>query len=156
MQSFDMIPPDRIRCHISISSKKRALEHLASLLDTQEQEEIDQGTIFDALLTRERLGTTGFGHGVAIPHGRIAGLKGPILDLITLESPIDFDSIDQQPVDILMAMVVPEESADTHIALLSQIADMLRSQEMREGLRGSISVEDAESLLKGWHPAKAG
>lgn len=150
MHTLGAIPAENIRCHIPLSSKKRALEQLSELLDTHVQEEIDQGVIFNALLSRERLGTTGFGHGVAIPHGRIAGLQAPVMALMTLDIPIDFDAIDQRPVDLLVAMIVPDDGADAHIELLSKIATMLRTPSIREALRGANSSEEAVALLNEW------
>jgi nitrogen PTS system EIIA component len=152
MQPFKVLPEAQIRCHLPLASKKRVLEQLSELLCAEEQDDISQESIFDALLARERLGTTGFGNGVAIPHGRISGLDAPILALVTLKKPIDFDSIDLQPVDLLIAMIVPEDDADTHIALLSQIADMLRNSHMRGKLRAADSAKATIQLIKGWNP----
>jgi len=149
MHVEQLLSPERIGCHISASSKKRTLEQLSELLQNGANVE-DKGEIFDALLARERLGTTGFGHGVAIPHGRLKSLKEPIAAFITLEPGIDFDAIDHSPVDLILALLVPDDSADTHIELLSQIAEMLRDPELTRQLRSAVNSEAIIENLRRW------
>lgn len=149
MRVEQLLSPERIGCHISASSKKRTLEQLSELLQRGANVE-DKCEIFDALLARERLGTTGFGHGVAIPHGRLKSLKEPIAAFITLEPGIDFDAIDHSPVDLILALLVPDDSADTHIELLSQIAEMLRDPELTRQLRSAVNSEAIIENLRHW------
>lgn len=149
MHVEQLLSPERIGCHISVSSKKRTLERLSELLQNGAAVE-DKGEIFDALLARERLGTTGFGHGVAIPHGRLKSLKEPIAAFITLEPGVDFDAVDHSPVDLILALLVPDDSADTHIELLSQIAEMLRDPELTGELRGAANSDTIIDKLRDW------
>lgn len=149
MQIEQLLSPERIGCHVSASSKKRTLEQLSELLQDGAGVE-DKGEIFDALLARERLGTTGFGHGVAIPHGRLKSLKEPIAAFISLEPGVDFDAIDHSPVDLIVALLIPDDSADTHIELLSQIAEMLRDPELTRELRGAANSAAIIQKLHDW------
>jgi PTS system nitrogen regulatory IIA component len=149
MRVEQLLSPERIGCRISASSKKRTLEQLAELLQIGADIE-DRSEIFDALLARERLGTTGFGHGVAIPHGRLKSLKQPIAAFISLEPGVDFDAVDHSPVDLILALLVPDDSADTHIELLSQIAEMLRDPELTSELRGAANSEAIIDKLSHW------
>ena len=147
MRVEQLLSPERIGCHVSASSKKRTLEQLSELLQNGAELE-DKGEIFDALLERERLGTTGFGRGVAIPHGRIKSLKEP---LISLEPGVDFDAVDHSPVDLIVALLIPDGSADTHIELLSQIAEMLRDPQLTRELRDAVNSEVIIDKLSHWN-----
>jgi PTS system nitrogen regulatory IIA component len=97
--------------------------------------------VFEALIAREKLGSTGFGNGIAIPHCRLKGCTSPISALLHLEAPIDFDAIDGAPVDLLFVLLVPEAATDAHLELLRQIASMLDRKEVREKLRSAPSNE---------------
>ncbi|MCW8826000.1 MAG: PTS sugar transporter subunit IIA [Gammaproteobacteria bacterium] len=149
MRVEQLLSPERIGCHISASSKKRTLEQLSELLQNGADVE-DKCEIFDALLERERLGTTGFGKGVAIPHGRLKSIKEPIAAFVTLEPGIDFDAVDHSPVDLILALLVPDDSADTHIELLSQIAEMLRDSDLTSALRNAANSEAIIAQLSHW------
>lgn len=140
----------RIGCKINVTSKKRALQNLAELFCAEAGEELKQTEIFDALISRERLGTTGFGHGVAIPHGRLSELISPLIVVTTLDPPIDFDAIDSQKVDLIISLLVPENATDAHVALLSQIAALLRDNEMTQKLRTATSAKEIAELLPDW------
>lgn len=97
--------------------------------------------VFEALIAREKLGSTGFGNGIAIPHCRLKSCTAPISALLHLEAPIDFDAIDGAPVDLLFVLLVPEAATDAHLELLRQIASMLDRKEVREKLRSAASNE---------------
>jgi PTS system nitrogen regulatory IIA component len=97
--------------------------------------------VFEALIAREKLGSTGFGNGIAIPHCRLKGCEAPISALLHLDAPIDFDAIDGAPVDLLFVLLVPEAATDAHLELLRQIASMLDRKEVREKLRSAPSNE---------------
>jgi mannitol/fructose-specific phosphotransferase system IIA component (Ntr-type) len=101
--------------------------------------------IFDSLLNRERLGSTGLGTGVAIPHGRMTGIDAPVGAIITLKNGVDYDAVDHQPVDLLFALVVPEASTDEHLQILATLARMFSDRKLCENLRAS---QDAEQLLR--------
>jgi PTS system nitrogen regulatory IIA component len=97
--------------------------------------------VFESLIAREKLGSTGFGNGIAIPHCRLKGCESPISALMHLDAPIDFDAIDGAPVDLLFVLLVPEAATDAHLELLRQIASMLDRKEVRDRLRSATSNE---------------
>ena len=121
MQLHDLLAPQCTAvCEQQINSKKRALEELSRLLSKNST--IDQTELFDALLARERLGSTSIGHGIAIPHARITGLQKPIVALLRLEKPIDFEAT--ETVMLLCGLLVPEKATDEHLAILSYLAKL--------------------------------
>lgn len=130
----EILTPGRSLVNVPGGSKKRVLEQIAHLLD-REQPELDAGTIFEALIAREKLGSTGFGNGIAIPHCRMAGCTAPISALIRLDAAVDFDAIDAAPVDLLFVLLVPQTATDAHLELLRQIAQMLDRDDVRARLR---------------------
>ncbi len=121
-------------------SKKRVLEQIASLV-ANELPELDEQDIFESLIAREKLGSTGFGNGIAIPHCRLPGCHAPLSAVLRLDSAVDFDAIDGAPVDLLFVLLVPEAATDEHLELLRQIASMLDRSEIRERLRQAQSNE---------------
>ena len=136
------------------SSKKRALE-LVSELIAEHVPELSQGAIFDSLLGRERLGSTGMGHGVAIPHGRIKGIERTIAAFIRLEEAVDFDAIDRRPVDLLFFLLVPEHYTDEHLQILSLLAQMLSDAEFCDRLRAAEDDASLYRLITDWQPSDA-
>jgi len=140
MHISDILSPDRTHCCASrlSKSKKGLMEFLADSLSGQSTS-IDTTILYEQLLARERLGSTGIGDGVAIPHCRLPGLDKSIGMLLRLEQPIDFDSIDGKPVDLVFALVVPEEQNDEHLRTLSSIAELLQDPSQRARLRSAAS-----------------
>ena len=134
MQIQSLLTPERTCSGLEASSKKRALELLAQII-AQDIPSIDADDLLRRFLARERLGSTGVGHGIAIPHCRINNGTGAIGALITLKQPVEFDSIDAEPVDILFAMLVPEDSHDEHLKNLAALAGALTRSEFRQRLR---------------------
>ena len=149
MQLSELINVNRIRSDINVHSKKRAIEELSNLI-TQDQTQLDSGDIFDSLLSRERLGSTGVGYGIAIPHGRIKNCKKITGAFIQLIQGVDFDAIDNQPVDMLFALIVPEESTDEHLQVLALLASMFNDESFRGKLRLSKDNEETYQLLTKW------
>lgn len=149
MHIASLIVPARVACCMQSSSKKRVLEQLSQLL-AEDQPSITAEEIFDSLIGRERLGSTGLGHGVAIPHGRMSGLKAPIGAFVRLESAIDFDALDRQPVDLLFALLVPQESTSEHLQLLAQLAQMFSDSGFSGQLRASHDSQELYQLLQLW------
>jgi len=146
IQLSDILSLDRTRAHVAreqIGSKKRVLEELSIALMTAHPE-LDEHAIFECLIGRERLGSTGLGHGVAIPHGRISGLTEPVGCLIVLENAIDFDALDNEPVDIFFGLFVPERSQNEHLELLSSLATLFGDANTRSALR---NVKENETLF---------
>ena len=149
MQLSEIINVNRIRNDVDVKSKKRALEALSDLI-TQDQVQLDASDIFDSLISRERLGATGVGYGIAIPHGRIKNCQKITGAFIQLNQGVDFNTVDNQPVDMLFALIVPEESTDEHLQALALLASMFSDEKFREKLRQSTSVEDTYQLLTNW------
>jgi PTS system nitrogen regulatory IIA component len=123
MNIAELLGPDRvIRCS-QIGSKKKLLEHVSGLL-AQATQLLTPNEIFDSLVSREKLGSTGLGKGVALPHGRMSHLDRPVCAFIKLDEAVEFDAMDGKPVDLVFALLVPEESTEEHLQVLSTIAEM--------------------------------
>ena len=149
MQLSEILDVNRISRDINVLSKKRALEELSNLI-TKDQPQLDASGIFDSLISRERLGSTGVGYGIAIPHGRIKNCNKITGAFIQLNQGVDFDAIDNQPVDMLFALAVPEESTDEHLQVLALLASMFNDESFREKLRNSKNNEETYKLLTEW------
>ncbi|CAG8865839.1 Nitrogen regulatory protein [Pseudomonas fluorescens] len=135
-----ILTPGRSLVSVPGGSKKRVLQEIATLID-REVPDLDMQDVFESLFAREKLGSTGFGNGIAIPHCRLKGCSTPVSALLHLEAPIDYDAIDGAPVDLLFVLLVPEAATDAHLELLRQIASMLDRKEVRERLRAATSSE---------------
>lgn len=147
----DHITPNTISCQESASSKKKALEKLSHYL-AQGQPELNEVLVFDKLLERERLGSTGLGEGVAIPHCRMAEANRAMVALITLDQGVDFDARDTKPVDILFALVVPEDCNETHLKILAAAAEMFSDPDFCTQMRACRSNQDLYEMLVNWQP----
>jgi len=149
MQLSDIISVNRIASGIDVQSKKRALEKLSELI-AQDQPQIDAVNIFDSLIARERLGATGVGYGIAIPHGRIKNCEKITGAFIQLSQGIDFNTVDNKPVDILFALIVPEESTNEHLEILALLASMFNQENFRSKLRSCKNEEEIFQCLTEW------
>jgi len=145
----EIVSPELIACKINASSKKRALEKLSELLSINNPT-LNQQEIFESFLSREKLGSTALGHGVALPHGRLKSTDKTSGAFLQLDQGIDFDAEDQQPVDLIFAMLVPEESTEEHLKLLSQLAEMFSSEEFREKLRAAENKDELFKFFENW------
>lgn len=143
MNISELLTPERVVCTDEVSSKKRALEMLSEMLAADEPE-LTGGEIFDSLLSRERLGSTGLGRGVAIPHGRVRGINTAIAAMLKLEHGVDYDAPDREPVDLLFALLVPQESTDEHLQILAALARMFADPPTLARLR---EARDSGALL---------
>jgi PTS system nitrogen regulatory IIA component len=150
MRIPELLSPERIACQRACSSKKRSLELLSKLL-ADALPEFTDGEIFDSLIGRERLGSTGLGNGVALPHGRINGLREPMAALVVLSDGIDFDAIDSKPVDLLFALLVPQESTDEHLKILARLAEMFSDKQFCSELRHCENNEQCYKLIENWN-----
>ncbi len=130
----DLLSPERIRCDVHSSSKKRLLELISEEL-ARNSEEFSKREIFESLCARERLGSTGLGKGVAIPHGRVKGTQNVEASFFRLRKPLPFDSVDGEPVDLLFALAVPEDCNEDHLKLLSRVAELFSDPELLQELR---------------------
>ena len=136
----NILTPGRSLVNVPGGSKKRALEQIANLI-AREIPDLEMQDVFEALIAREKLGSTGFGNGIAIPHCRLKGCDKPVSALMHLDAPIDFEAIDGAPVDLLFVLLVPEAATDAHLELLRQIASMLDRKDVRDKLRSASSNE---------------
>jgi PTS system nitrogen regulatory IIA component len=141
----------QVLVHVDATSKKRAFEEAGLLFENLHG--LSRSLVTDSLFSRERLGSTGLGHGVAIPHGRIKGLKAPMAAVFQLERPIGFDAPDEQAVNLLIFLLVPEAATQKHLEILSEIAEMLSDANLREKLATSTSATDLHGLITNWQSA---
>lgn len=138
---------ERIDCHNKAASKKRALEEMGKLLASFTSE-LTQEKVFDHLLERERLGSTGLGHGVALPHARIKGLTQACGAFVHLESSVDYDAIDGAPVDLIFGLLVPHDATQEHLQLLATLASLFSNEEFRSQLRQADDKNDVMALMQ--------
>lgn len=136
MEIQNILTPERTQYAAKSSTKKSMLE-LTSKMLAEENSSLHYNDILTKLVERERLGSTGIGHGVAIPHARIAGIDSAIASLIHLDTPINFDSADDQPVDLIFGFIVPEGLEGEHLELISTLATLFNEERFREKLRSS-------------------
>jgi PTS system nitrogen regulatory IIA component len=144
-----ILPSAQALVQVDVTSKKRAFEEAGLLFENMHG--LNRALVADSLFARERLGSTGLGHGVAIPHGRIKGLKSPLAAVFRLTPAIGFDSPDEQPVCLLFFLLVPEASTQKHLEILSEIAEMLSDSGFRESLKQSTDAQDLHQLIVTWH-----
>jgi PTS system nitrogen regulatory IIA component len=136
-----ILTPERTQLGAQCTSKKRVIEHISSFLaDKIEDSQSDE--IYERLIAREKLGSTGIGEGIAIPHSRLQECDNTLGALFVLEQPVDFDSIDRQPVDIVFVLLVPEEATEQHLQTLSMLAQKFNDEDFRSQLRQATSSED--------------
>ena len=148
MRISDILTSERIICNVNLSSKKAALEALSRVI-AGASIRLDEQEVFNSLLTRERLGGTGLGNGIAIPHGRLKDGLSTIAAFIKLKQGVDYDAVDQQPVDLIFALLVPEHSTEEHLQVLAQLAEMFNRPEFLTQLRREESEEAIYGLLTG-------
>lgn len=146
MQVESLLPLSRIRSDVSVSSKKRALQSLSQLL-AEEETGLEEGDIFDSFLARERLGATGLGKGVAIPHGRMASAKEAYAAIVKLEKGVAYDAPDEEPVDVLIGLVVPQDSTEEHLNILASFAEMLADEKSLSQIRLASSDEELHQIV---------
>jgi nitrogen PTS system EIIA component len=146
-----ILPATQVIVGLDATSKKRAFEEVGLLFENLHG--LSRALVTDSLFARERLGSTGLGHGVAIPHGRIKGLKSPMAAVIRLSQPIGFDAPDEQAVGILIFLLVPEAATQKHLEILSEIAEMLGDAVLREKIKAADKVEVLHGLIAHWQSA---
>lgn len=146
-----ILPPSQVLVCVEATSKKRAFEEAGLLFENLHG--LNRALITDSLFARERLGSTGLGHGVAIPHGRIKGLKAPMAAVFQLQAPIGFDAPDEQAVSLLVFLLVPEAATQKHLEILSEIAELLSDSALREQLKTSTEAAALHHLIASWHSA---
>ena len=148
-----ILPAGNVLVNVDASSKKRAFEQAGLLFENQHT--IARGVVTDSLFARERLASTGLGHGVAIPHGRIKGLKNPLAAVLRLQQPIGFEAPDDEPVSLLIFLLVPEAATQRHLEILSEIAEMLSDKALRERLKTEPDAAVLHQLISDWQPLRS-
>lgn len=147
-----LLPPTNVLLDLPASSKKRAFEQAGLLFENNQG--VARAKVFDSLFARERLGSTGLGQGVAIPHGRIKGLKEAVAAFVRVAEPIPFDAPDGQPVAVMIFLLVPEQASQAHLDLLSELAQMLSDKAFRQALLDAKSPEAVHAALTSWEPIR--
>ncbi|MEN9420043.1 MAG: hypothetical protein RI988_3664 [Pseudomonadota bacterium] len=148
-----ILPASNVLVNVDASSKKRVFEQAGLLFENQHT--IARGVVTDSLFARERLASTGLGHGVAIPHGRIKGLKNPLAAVLRVQQPIAFEAPDDEPVSLLIFLLVPEAATQRHLEILSEIAEMLSDRTLRERLKSEPEAAVLHQLIADWQPLKS-
>lgn len=146
MQLNEILSLDCTHCAVQDSSKKKLLETISGMV-APKLAGISRADVFDSLLQRERLGSTGIGLGIAIPHGRLAKAGKPVAVLITMSQAVDFDAIDNQPVDIIFALLVPEDQPEQHLRTLADVAKKLNNKECCRALRKASSDQELYDIF---------
>ena len=149
-----LLPLPNVIVDLDVSSKKRVFEKVGLLFENSHQ--IARSRVFDSLFAREKLGSTGLGQGVAIPHGRIKGLKEALGVLVRMKQAIQFDAPDGQPVGLIFVLLVPDRATDVHLQILSELAQMFSDKLFRERLLEAPGAPELHQLITQWQPHAAG
>lgn len=145
-----ILPVANVFLDLDVGSKKRVFEHVGIVFENSHG--IARSVIFDSLFAREKLGSTGLGQGVAIPHGRIKGLKEAVGAFVRLKEPIQFDAPDSKPVSLIFVLLVPANATDLHLQILSELAQLFSDKQLREEL---LVLPDAKAVweqISKWEP----
>jgi len=134
-----LLPPGHVLLDAELTSKKRLFEQVGLLVESSRG--IARSTVFDSLFAREKIGSTGLGQGIAIPHGRIKGLKDAVGVFVRLSAPLAFDSPDGKPVNLVFALLVPEQATERHLEILSELAERFCDPEFRDSLSSASSPD---------------
>lgn len=145
-----ILPAGNVLADLDAGSKKEAFEKIGLLLENSLH--IAPGKVADSLLAREKLGSTGLGHGVAIPHGRLKALREAVAAFAKLKSPIPFDAPDGKPVSLLLVLLVPERANDLHLQILGELAQIFSDKHLRERLLACTDSTELHRLLTEWNP----
>ncbi|MEC5399316.1 PTS IIA-like nitrogen regulatory protein PtsN [Uliginosibacterium sp. H1] len=148
-----ILPLQNVLLDLEADSKKRVFERAGLIFENQNS--LSRSAIIDSLTQREKLGSTGLGQGIAIPHGRIKGLKEALGAFFRLASPIQFDAPDGRAVNLIFVMLVPEQANESHLRLLSELAQMFSDRAFRDDLLAADSADTMHSLFVEWDPHAA-
>ena len=149
-----ILSPSHVVVDLQASSKKRLFEQAGLLFENHDK--IGRSVVFDSLFAREKLGSTGLGQGVAIPHGRIKGLKEALGAFLRLAQPVPFESPDSQPVSLAFVLLVPEKATEKHLQILSELAQMFSDRALREAMLSAPDAAHLHQLITAWQPDVAG
>jgi nitrogen PTS system EIIA component len=145
-----LLPPSNIVLDVEVSSKKRLFEQVGLLFENNQG--VARSLVFDSLFARERLGSTGLGQSVAIPHGRIKGLRDPVGAFFRLKAPVAFDAPDGRPVSLVFVLLVPEQATEQHLEILSELAQMFSDRELRQNLASATDSSLLHQQIAAWQP----
>lgn len=148
-QFSQILPLKNVVLDLECSSKKRAFEQAGLIFENNCG--IARSTVSENLFARERLGSTGLGHGVAVPHGRIRGLKSPLAAFVRLNEAIPFESPDGEPVKLLIFLLIPDNVTQQHLEILSEIAEMFSDKVFRLALAEDSAADAVHARITGWH-----
>src|SRR5258707_8160953 len=149
-----LLAPPQVLGDLQASSKARLFEQVGLLFENHDG--IARRQVFDSLFARERLGSTGLGQGVAIPHGRIKGLKEALGAFVRLAQPIPFDAPDAAPVTLVFVLLVPEKATEKHLQILSELAQMFSDKSLREAMGRAADAAELHQLVSAWQPDASG
>jgi nitrogen PTS system EIIA component len=149
-----LLSPADVVLDLQVSSKKRLFEQAGLLFENRHG--VARSLVFDSLFARERLGSTGLGQGVAIPHGRIKGLKDSLCAFLRLAQPVPFDAPDGNPVSLVFVLLVPEQATEKHLQMLSELAQMFSDKALREAMGQAPDAPSLHQLITAWRPDAAG
>ena len=149
-----ILTPRDVVVDLQASSKKRLFEQAGLLFENHDA--IARSVVFDSLFAREKLGSTGLGQGVAIPHGRIKGLKEALGAFLRLAQPVPFESPDGEPVGLVFVLLVPEKATEKHLQILSELAQMFSDRGLRQAMLNAPDVAHLHQLITAWQPDAAG
>jgi PTS system nitrogen regulatory IIA component len=149
-----LLTPSHIVLDLPASSKKRLFEQAGLLFENNDG--IARSVVFESLFARERLGSTGLGQGVAIPHGRIKGLKEALGAFVRLAEPVPFDAPDGNPVNLVFVLLVPEKATEKHLQILSELAQMFCDKALRESMTQATDAAQLHELVTAWQPDASG
>lgn len=149
-----LLSPNHVLPDLQVSSKKRLFEQAGLLFENHDG--IGRSLVFDSLFARERLGSTGLGQGIAIPHGRIKGLKDALGAFFRLAQPVPFDAPDGQPVRLVFVLLVPEKATEKHLQILSELAQMFSDRVLRDSMAQATDAEALHRLITEWQPDAPG
>jgi PTS system nitrogen regulatory IIA component len=145
-----MLPAEHVLLDLDVGSKKRLFEQVGLLFENSRQ--IPRARVFDSFFDREKLGSTALGCCVAIPHGRVKGLKEPVCAFVRTLAPIAFESPDGEPVRLVFALLVPEHATEAHLQILSELAQMFSNPGLRDALLAAPDPAAAHRLITEWSP----
>ena len=149
-----ILNPAHVQLDLQASSKKRLFEQAGLLFENLDG--IARSVVYDSLFAREKLGSTGLGQGVAIPHGRIKGLKEALGAFVRLAQPVPFDAPDGNPVSLVFVLLVPEKATEKHLQILSELAQMFSDRALRESMMKAAGAEELHQLVTAWQPDAPG
>ena len=149
-----LLSPTHVVTDLQVSSKKRLFEQAGLLFENQHG--LARSVVFDSLFAREKLGSTGLGQGVAIPHGRIKGLKEARGAFLRLAQPVPFDAPDGNPVSLVFVLLVPQNATEKHLQILSELAQMFSDKMLREAMGRAPDAAALHQLITAWRPDAAG